>query len=255
MKLKKIIYGLTVTCLLSCSGYTKEDGKVYLRNSNEARIGVNYVEVESADYETFKVINHEFNIDLALDKNYVFIGASILEHADPKTFKHVEEYYWKDKKFVYLLQFGRTDGRIMDADPNTFKVFKDYLWSCDRNNVYYEFDKLAKVIPSFFVPINENWGKDNQYYYFKNLRLDTLDYKSAEIVNSYFMEEPARPSDYIRDKNQVFFQNKLVRDANPLTFVADGAGSFGHDDKYMFLGDSNVGLITKEYNKTYIDKK
>jgi|GEM_PF-375054 len=255
MKFKKIIYGLLVTSFVSCSGYTKKDGKVYLRSSNEARIGVHYAEVKSADYETFKVINHDLNIDLALDKNHVFIDASVLEHADPKTFKHVTEYYWKDKNNVYLLQFGRTDGRIIGADPNTFKVFKDYLWSRDMNNVYYEFDKLEKTNPSNFVAINENWGKDNQYYYYKNLRLDSLDYKTAEIVNSYFMEETARPSDYIKDKNHVYFQNKLVKDANPLTFAADGAGSFGHDDKYMFNWDTNEGPITEQYRKTYIDKK
>lgn len=255
MKFKQILYGLLVVLLFSCSGYTKKDGKIYLRSSNEARIGVNYAEVKSADYKTFKVINHNLNIDLALDKKHVFIGASILEYADPNSFEHIKEYYWKDKKNVYLLQFGRTDGRILNADPLTFQVIKNFLWSYDRNTVYYEFDKLEKVTPNRFVAIDENWGKDNRYYYYHNLRLDSLDYESAEIVNSYCMKEPARPSDYIKDKNHVFFQNKLVKDANPLTFVADGVGTFGHDDQYMFNWETNEGVITEQYKKTYIDKK
>ncbi|MCG9793814.1 DKNYY domain-containing protein [Flavobacterium algicola] len=255
MKIKQIIYGLIAVFISSCTGYTKKDGKVYLRSSNEARIGVNYAEVKNADYETFKVIDHNLNIDLALDKNHVFIDTSILENADPKTFGHVKDYYWKDKKNVYLLQFGRTDARIMGAEPTTFKVIKDLLWSLDKNNVYYEFDKLEKVTPHLFVAIDENWGKDNRYYYYQTLRVDSLDYESAEIIKSYFMNEPAKPSKYIKDKNHVFFHNKLVKDANSKTFKADGVGWFGHDDKYMFDEEKNKGLLTTEYKKTYIDKK
>ncbi len=50
MKLRQILYGLIILFLSSCSGYTKKDGKVYLRSSNEARIGDNYSEVKDADY-------------------------------------------------------------------------------------------------------------------------------------------------------------------------------------------------------------
>jgi hypothetical protein len=256
MKFKQIIYGFIAIFISSCTGYTKKDDKVYLRHSKIlSRIGVSYLEVKNADYETFEVINHDLNINLAKDKNNVFEHVSILEHADPNTFEQVKKYYWKDKKNVYLLQFGRTDARILGAEPTTFKVIKDFLWSLDKNNVYYEFDKLEKVTPRLFIGIDKNWGKDNRYYYYHNLRADSLDYESAEIIKSYFMEEPARPSEYIKDKNHVFFQNKLVKDANPKTFKADGIGWFGHDDKYIFDREKNKGQITEEYKRTYIDKK
>lgn len=211
--------------------------------------------VKDADTETFETIKNDINKNLGKDKNNVFKDASILEHADPNTFEQVKEYYWKDKNNVYLLQFGGTDNRIENADPKTFKVIKGYNWTHDKNNVYYEFDKLYEVNPNKFVAINENWGKDNQYYYYHNLRLDSLDYESAEIVNTYFMEGSATPSDYIKDKKNVFFQNRLVKDANPLTFVADGVGTFGHDDKYMFSWEKNEGPITDQYKKTYIDNE
>jgi hypothetical protein len=251
MKFKQIIYGLIAIFISSCTGYTKKDGKIYMRSSNEARIGVQYSEVKYADYETFKVINH----NLAKDKNNVFYNVFILEHADPNTFKQVKKYYWKDKKNVYLVGNGRNDARIIDADPKTFEVFNNYLWTKDKNHIYHEFNKLNDVDSKSFLPIDENWGKDNQYYYYHNLRVDSLDYKSAKIVNSYFKEEPARPSNYIKDKNHVFFQNRLVKDANPLTFVANGDGNFGHDDKNMFSWETNKGQITQQYKKTYIDKK
>ena len=40
MRIKQVEYGAIIIFLLSCSGYTKKDEKVYLRSSNEARIGV-----------------------------------------------------------------------------------------------------------------------------------------------------------------------------------------------------------------------
>lgn len=95
------------------------------------------------------------------------------------------------------------------------------------------------------MAIDKDWGKDNRFYYYHNLRLDSLDYMTAKIISPY----------YIKDKSRVFFQDTLVNDANPKTFKVDGVGSFGHDDKYMFDWAKNEGPITEQYKKTYIDKK
>jgi hypothetical protein len=246
MKFKQIIYGLIAIFISSCTGYTKKDGKVYLRHSKIlSKIGVDYLEVKNADYETFKVINNNLKIDLAWDKNYVFLNTSILELADPNTFEQVKEYYWKDKKNVYLLRFGSINARLIDADPKTFEVFNNYLWAKDKNHIYYGVNKLIDGKSKSFVPIDEDWGKDDNFYYYNDLTLYTLDYKSAKIVSPY----------YIKDKNSVYFRNTLVKEANPKTFKADGIGWFGHDDKYMFDWGENKGLITQQYKRTYIDKK
>ncbi|CAH0335208.1 hypothetical protein FVB9288_00841 [Flavobacterium sp. CECT 9288] len=242
--------------LTSChSGYEEKDGKIYFKWIHGGNWTRENALVKGADAETFETIDNDINIHLGKDKNHVYKDASILEHADPKTFEQVKEYYWKDRKNVYLLQFGGTDCRIKNVDPKTFKVLKDNNWTLDKNNVYYEFEKLNAVNPKTFVQLNEIWGKDNQYYYFKNLRLDALDYESAEIVIAYFMDEPASPSEYIKDKENVYFQNKIVKGANPKTFKADGVGSFGHDDKFMFNCEKNEGPITVEYKQTYIDSE
>jgi len=201
--------------------------------------------VNEADVATFTIIENNINLNLGKDKNYVFKDALILEHADPLTFEQVKDYYWKDKNNVYLLRFGGTDCRIKNADPKTFKVIQDYLWTSDENHVYYEFDELIDVNAKSFLAIDEDWGKDDRFYYYHNLRLDSLDYSTAEIISPY----------YIKDKNKVFFRDTLVSLANPKTFKADGVGSFGHDDKYMFNWDKNLGPITEQYKKTYIDEK
>lgn len=246
MKFKQIICGLIAIFISSCTGYTKKDGKVYIRHSKIlSRIGVQYLEVKNADCETFEVIKNNLKIDLALDKNYVFLNTSILELADPNTFEQVKGYYWKDQKNVYLLQFGSVNARIIDADPKTFEVFNNDLWSKDKNHIYYRVDKVMEVESKSFVLIDEDWGKDDDFYYYHNHKLYSLDYKSAKIVSPY----------YIKDKNCVFFRNTLVKDANPKTFKADGIGWFGHDDKYMFDWGENKGPITEQYKRKYIDKK
>ena len=257
-KLLKYIFilltlGVTMT---SChSGYEEMDGKIYYKWIHGGNWTRENTLLKDADAETFETINNNINVNLGKDKNHVFKDASILEYADPNTFKQVKEYYWKDKNNVYLIQFGGTDCRIKDSDPKSFKVLKDYNWALDNNNVYYDLEKLHVVNPKTFVALNEKWGKDNKYYYYKNQRIDSLDYEKAEIVIAYFGNEPARPSDYIKDKKNVYFQNILVNDANPKTFKADGAGSFGHDDKYMFNWEKNEGPITEQYKQTYIDNE
>ena len=235
--------GITLT---SChSGYEEKNDKIFykwIRGGNWTRENTL---LNEADAETFETINNDINVHLGKDKNHVYEDASILEQADPKTFEQVKEYYWKDKNNVYLLQFGGTDCRIKNAEPNTFKVIKDYHWTIDRNNVYYQFDQLLNVNPNKFVAVDEEWGKDESFYYYHNFKVDSLDYKTAEIVSPY----------YIKDQYRVFFWDTIVKDANPKTFKADGVGSFGHDDKFMFNWERNEGLITEEYRKTYIDNE
>jgi len=256
-KFKFILLLLTLSVTLtSChSGYEEKDGKIYYKWIHGGNWTRESTLLEDADAETFEAIDNHINVHLGKDKNHVYKDASIIEHADPRTFEQVKEYYWKDKSNVYLIQYGGTDCRIKNADPKSFKVLKDYNWSLDNNNVYYDFEKLKDVNPKTFIALNEKWGKDNRYYYYQNQRLDSLDYKTAEIVIAYFGDEPARPSDYIKDAKNVYFQNTLVKDANPKTFKADGVGSFGHDDKFMFNWEKNEGSITEEYNKTYIDNE
>ena len=238
-----IILFLFAFLLTSCtSGYEAEQGKVYYKWIHGGFWTMEKTLMKEADASSFTTIQNNLNIHLGKDRNHVFKDASSLEHADPNTFRQISGYYWKDKNYVYLLQFCATDCRIKSSDPESFTVFKASNWSKDKNNVYFELNKLTEANAESFVVIDVDWGKDDQYYYYHDLRLDSLDYDSAEIVSPY----------YIKDKNNVFFRNKLVKGADPKTFTADGIGSFGHDDKNMFDWDKNKGPITKQYKRTYL---
>lgn len=229
--------------LTSCqSGYEEEQGKIYYKWIHGGNWTMEKTLIKEADASSFTTIKNNLNMHLGKDRNHVFKNASLLDHVDPDTFKQVDGYYWKDKNYVYLLQFGGTDCRIKSSDPETFITFKGYNWAKDKNNIYFEFNKLSEANTESFVVIDADWGKDDGFYYYHDLRLDSLHYNSAEVVSPY----------YIKDKNNVFFRNKLVKGANPKTFKVDGVGSFGHDDKNMFDWEKNKGPITKQYRRTYI---
>jgi len=244
MKSYFTLLSIVTVLITGCTGYTTKDGKVYLKRFTEANMKVTYSEVD-ADFETFEVIDHDLNIDLGKDKDYVYLATSILVDADPNSFSQIKNYYWKDHQHVFLIGYGGNNCMIPEADPNSFQVIENYLWARDKDNLYYRQFKLDIVNPNKFNVIDENWGKDDTHYYWHSRRVDSLDYNHAHILSS----------DYIADKRHIYFKDKLVQDANPLTFKVDGVGSFGHDDKNMFDGNKNRGPITEEYRKIHIDKK
>jgi hypothetical protein len=226
--------------------YELKDGKIYYTSMSVSWHSSSTL-IKEADASSFRTINNTGNIYLGKDKNHIFREASVLEHADPKSFKKINDYYWKDKTHVYLLSGSNvdsTESQIKEADPKTFVVIKN-SWTKDKNHVYYSFDNLKNANPKNFEVIDRNWAKDDKYYYFENVNLDSLDYNSVQIVSEL----------YIKDRYRVFYTDKLVKDANPETFKVDKEPFFAHDDRYMFEREENKGLITEQYRNIYIRKK
>ena len=241
----RFFLSVSIFTIFGCSGYTKKDGKVFLRNSDEAHIGVKYIELKKADYKTFIEIENNTNLYLAKDKRYIYVDGSILIGADPRTFKQIKEYYWKDKNYVYLLGYGNEVSKINSADISSFYLLDNNLWAKDKKSIFYGSEKLEFVNRDKFIVINENWGKDDKYFYWQNLKLESIDFKTAEILNLNF----------IKDKYNVFFHNEIVIGCDASTFRTDGIGYNGHDNKNMFDGTTNLGPITDEYRKMYIEEK
>lgn len=259
--MKKYIYNLltltlTMITLASChSGYEEKKGEIYFKWIHGGNWTKERTLVKGADASSFKTIKHNVNLELGKDKNHVYYRAQIFNRADPKTFVQVDNYFWKDKNNVYYLNHGLQNCIVKFADPKTFEVFSIDEWAKDKNSIYHKVSKSEVYNLKSFTPINENWGKDNKYYYWKTKRLDSLDYESAEIVNTYFRNEQGKISYYIKDKNHVYFKNKIVNEANPKTFVANGVGWFGNDGINKFDWEKNIGPINKKYRETYYIKE
>lgn len=230
--MKKIIQLLCVLLLsslllTSCQNtYVEKDGAIYYKWSNGATMKSEYTLIKEADVATFMIIKNKMKIPLGKDKNNVYKDNQVLKLADPVTFEHISQRYWKDKAHVYFLNVYGNDHLIQDADPSTFKVIKEF-WAKDQNNIYYVDKKLNTTNLGTFEVIDENWARNSTAYFYHDLEVQGLDYETAHILSRY----------YIKDKKKVFFETLVVEDANPETFKADSFSGFGEDDRFKFYNE------------------
>lgn len=155
--MKKIILLLCCFLLTACNDYQIKGGKVYYKWFHSGALEYRTRLVENADAKTFKSIPNKEGMELAKDKNN-----------------------------IYLFAFG--EAVVEDADPNTFSVLKEY-WAADKHHIFHQQYKMKGINKATFVPIDEFWAKDDRYYYHKTTRLDLLDYASAEVVSKYYIKD------------------------------------------------------------------
>lgn len=119
---------LSILTLTACqTGYKKENDK-WVWVSYDESVGKRLTEIESADFETFKVLS---NSNYAIDKNNVYYMTRPIKKANPKTFTIINEVgYTKDDKKVFL-----DWDEIIFADPETFELLT-FPYSKDKKNIY-----------------------------------------------------------------------------------------------------------------------
>ena len=237
---------LSYFLLTSCNKptYGKKNGEVFYTFYHGGNMAYQTSLVKNADAASFETLTTSTKFSLGKDKNHVFFNDQILQNADATTFKSIQTAYYKDKNNVFVLQGTNVDARILGADPNTFEIIYEFSWTKDKNNVFYDRQKIANANVKTFTAIDENWAKDDKYYYNKENKIDSLDYQSAQIVGA----------NYIKDQNKVFYENKLIPNANPKTFKANLYNS-AYDDKYRYNYEKNAGPITEEYKNKHKDFK
>lgn len=109
------------------SGYKKQNGKWVWISYDEA-VGKRVTVINSADYETFKILRNE---NYAADKNNVYYMTRPIKNANPKTFTVLTNNgYTKDDKKVYL-----DWDEVIFADPNTFEILS-FPYAKDKENIY-----------------------------------------------------------------------------------------------------------------------
>lgn len=210
---------LSVTMATSCkTGFRKEEGKVWYYEWTTLQGGFRN-EVDSADYETFKVLSDDY----AHDKNYAWHGPRMLTGADGSTFKTLGKAYAKDRSMVYY------EGKlIVGADPATFKVRSKY-YATDDSDCYWEgFALKVHDLKTFHLIGKDNdwttsWGVDSRYAYYLD-RGGLIEGHHMLLADAATFE-PIVPKgdsdlsyDYARDKYQVYYCDTLVVGADPATF-------------------------------------
>ena len=185
MKTLTILSVVMIIFLTSCGAdYEIKNNKVYLTGSNE---GSGFYErlIEKADATTFEKISNEENILLGKDANHIFYQDSLIG-IQPKSFKRIGPYFYKDNNSVYFFGFvhsGRSTWTLDKVDQHSFRIFNLYPWARDHKYLIYG-DLLIEVKHlNTFKPIDEFWGKTEFEVIHKGTVFDSVDMKTFQIID------------------------------------------------------------------------
>lgn len=208
--------------------YTVVGGKVYFGEEI----------VPLADPGTFK----NFGLSgYAKDKNYVYFGTSTIQGADIDTFTIIDDgFFAKDSKYVFL----QGEKVPIKFDTQSFKVLNSFgrggMWNKvikDINSVYwghieepfhYSFFKAITMDPKTFEYIGYGcWvgGEEGEVLYYFGDKNTIFIENEPKIMFDRGSFKVLDDSGYAKDKNHVYYDcDKVLEDADPLTFSAIGGG-------------------------------
>jgi len=125
------------------------------------------------------------------------------------------------------------------VDITSFVEIDSTEFSKDKDNVYHFYSNsdggnrtiVKKADPSTFKRLCEyRWGIDKNYVFYQSNKIEGLDLKSLQILNSPDSSDPF--VDYIKDNKNVYYQGKIVNDADVKTFKVTSGQKWDAEDKY-----------------------
>ncbi len=174
-----------------------------------------------------------------LDKDYASIGDKIflrydeLKGVDTATFQLIHPgynfFYSKDKNSAFYY-----DHKIAGVDILSFEV-RSRLFSYDKNLFFIKGAVLDNVDVKSFT-MQGNYQIDANHIWFEGSLLDGIDIKTVEFLIKSPRHVPDY-SDYIIDKNFVFYQGNRMLKADPKTFkvISKNYTVYGMDNTHVYL--------------------
>lgn len=164
---------------------------------------------------------------IAKDDKHVIWNGSIVDNMDAASFIIVNAYFVRDKNHVYnQASFRPVEG----ADAGTIYSIND-KYSKDKNQVYLEYGIIAGADPKTFR-ITENdshylVGKDRKRVYIGRTLLEGSHPKSFRLLKD----------GYMKDKGQVYYNYRVLKNADPATFafIQDRNG-YTRDKNHIYYG-------------------
>lgn len=180
----------------------------------EFKRGARYAYTKTLDGADAKTF-HEINAFYFADKNNVYYGDKRLPGAKPSDFREIGKhsgYYRSGNNFYYK------DKRL-SADAKTFEIVKDNQghsrgYAKDKNTVWKWGVKLSGVEAiSFSLLKSEYYTKDKNHVYFNDKIFAIADPKTFVVLNDI-------NGAYAKDKKMAYYYGKVITEADPLTFFA-----------------------------------
>ena len=182
------------------------------------------------DFNDFKVISSE-DPTIYRNKNDIYFqkGGKILQikNVDAKTFEkingrsYLDNKYYRDKNNVYYFSEDKML-KMENADRNSINELSKNILR-DKNNVYFENKQIKgldinsiKVIYENGISEPENLIKDkNGIYYIDENKKTLIKFRNDEIDIESFGIANEMLNDYFKDKNNLYFKWKKVKNINP----------------------------------------
>lgn len=211
--------------------------------------------IQGANPATFVILtddskSFDFSFVLAHDDHDYYCGTHPLHVADMASFKKEGSNWAVDSHNVYYLGMDAKIGKevVPIGDYHTFHELS-YRYAADAKCVYYKSEIVEGADPKSFAVLKgeQDYGQDNNRVYYQaygtSIRnLNILRHKNMKdglwnafhtdgrtVFNPELMPMPAgcdfatihrveRYRDWYADKNRVYYENRLLPEANPRTF-------------------------------------
>jgi len=202
--IKLIIFLIVCLCLSACSfdnGYIIENGNVYFQKPNikDFQYKKERIKIENADAKTFKILKDGY---YAKDNKAVFCEATVINEADPNTFKALSNLIGKDNNSGFF-----KEKKISNSDGLSFQVITS-PYSKDKNNIYYEDKRIVGAdINSFEITEQKSFiSKDKNAYYNYEIKLQIKDPKTFTQLKDDFWKDKY----YVYDISNIYNPKGII---------------------------------------------
>ena len=242
------------------NGYYKDKNNVYYDLDNNLYTIKN---ADLATFEVLNS-PYSSSIYFAKDKNNVYYQNKKINGIVADSFEQIQSNFIKDKNGIYKFEENENEKSLKITLINAkidFENLKELDWKYfgDDKNIYYfdesDFKKLDRADINSFERIEyTGFFKDKNNVYYDGEKIEGIDMNSIEVINGMC----------IKDKNSVFYEGKKLRNISPNNFnIFDGGISYdkilvdkngayklleneNQKDKIIPLDSKNIDLKTLE---------
>lgn len=207
------------------SGYAKDGARAYL-DGHAFRV---------KDLSSLSVVNFQF----VRDNLRVYHNKKEIPGSDGKTFRLIGDRYAGDIAHVYYVgQAGEVKNGVyvLPCDAQSFTPL-DYPYSKDKSLVFFENGKIAGAEAASFQVLSHGFSKDLHNVYFRSAKLANADAASFTVYKEN--DEYTEFDHYAHDKDNIFFANSMLAQANLRLFNILGLG-YASDGNQVFFKSSIV---------------
>jgi len=249
------------------NGYYKDKNNIYYDLDNNLSAIKN---ADLATFEVLNS-PYSNSIYFAKDKNNVYYQNKKIDGLVADGFEQIQSNFIKDRNGIYKFEEDENEKSLKITPINAkidFENLKELDWKYfgDDKNIYYfdenSFKKVDKADINSFERIDSTgFFKDKNNVYYEGEKVEGIDMNNIEVINGMC----------IKDKNSVFYEGKKLRNISPNNFnIFDGGISYdkilvdkngayklleseNQKDKIIPLDSKNIDLKTLERFDTPID--